>query len=121
MPEIPERIAVLENRMNRVEEGVSNFRDFQADARDFFTEHRTNELRREEFQNKRDQEIKDTLTQRHQKTDTKINILMVIIAALTLLLGWLTLRDTERKNSFASPLPGVSYSQPQDAAIPTNP
>ena len=119
MAEPAERLGILENRMDRVEEGVANFRQFQVDARDFFTEHRTNELRREEFQNKRDQEIKDTLIQRHQKTDTKMNILMVIIAALTLLLGWLALRDTEQKNSFASPVPGISYSQPpQEGKLP---
>jgi hypothetical protein len=100
--------------MNRVEEGVANFRDFQQDARDFFTEHRTNEARREEFQNKRDQEIKDHLARRDFW-------FMLAVALMGLVLGWLTYRDSERKISATSANPVVSYEQKQDAANPTQP
>ena len=37
MAAMPERMGRLETRMDRVEEGISNFRAFQADACDFFS------------------------------------------------------------------------------------
>ena len=50
-----ERMGRLEERMNSVEEGVANFRDFQVDARDFFT--RSDE--RAKFRMKQDIEEKE--------------------------------------------------------------
>ena len=37
MPELPDRVGILEHRVNKVEEGVANFREFQEEARDFFS------------------------------------------------------------------------------------
>jgi hypothetical protein len=37
MPDAAERFGRLEVRMERVEEGIANFREFQVDARKFFT------------------------------------------------------------------------------------
>jgi hypothetical protein len=61
MAEPAERLGRLEERMDRVEAGVSNFRGFQAEARDFFTESRTRAAVEMQFHNKRDQEIKEAL------------------------------------------------------------
>jgi len=55
--------------MDRVEEGVANFRQFQFDARDFFAEYRENRRNNIEFQDKRDKEIKDRL----DAANTKLN------------------------------------------------
>ena len=58
-------VATTDLRLKRVEDGVSNFRAFQVDARDFFAEHRATEVEREKQLNKRDQEIKDSLENYH--------------------------------------------------------
>lgn len=48
-----ERVARLEERMNKVEEGVANFRDFQTDVRKFITRSDTREEEREKLDRKR--------------------------------------------------------------------
>jgi hypothetical protein len=78
---LAERAGRLEERMNKVEEGVSNFRAFQSDAREFFTEARTQREAEIEFHNTRDQEIKDALA----KTNMYIKQWMMFIAALACL------------------------------------
>lgn len=89
-----EAIGRLEERMDRVEEGVANFKAFQRDAREFFTEAQTRALLEKEFRNTRDQEIKDALgaTIRHaEEADRKSALrqgwLMAGIGILTLLVA----------------------------------
>jgi hypothetical protein len=47
--------------VDKLEEGVSNFRAFQVEAREFFTESKTRAKAEMEFHNLRDQQIKDAL------------------------------------------------------------
>ena len=56
-----ERTGRLEERVDKLEEGVSNFRAFQVEAREFFTESKTRAKAEMEFHNLRDQQIKDAL------------------------------------------------------------
>jgi hypothetical protein len=58
--------------MNRVEEGVSNFRSFQVDARDFFGRADERAKTEMEFHNKRDQEIKDALAAANENMNREI-------------------------------------------------
>jgi hypothetical protein len=59
--------ALLDARTKRVEDGVSNFRAFQADVREFITRADTREEERRRFQEIRDKEIKDALQAHYQK------------------------------------------------------
>lgn len=76
-----ERTGRLEERVNKLEEGVSNFRAFQVEAREFFTEIRTQKKAEIEFHNTRDQQIKDALS----KSNMAIKRWMMLIAALACL------------------------------------
>ena len=67
--------------MNRVEEGIANFRDFQADARAFFTRSDTRDEERKDHQNQRDKEIKDTLTASNRRF-TKYVVLIGLVPAI---------------------------------------
>lgn len=123
MAAMPERMGRLETRMDRVEEGISNFRAFQTDARDFFSRADERAIAEKEHGDRRDEEIKEALHSREHSADHKLNAIMAVVAilgaltmSLTLLLGYLTYRDTVRKNSFAEPV-----SQSQDTGIPINP
>ena len=66
-------VATTDLRLKRVEDGVSNFRAFQAEARVFFAEHRATEVEREKQLNKRDQEIKDSLSDRASETKNALD------------------------------------------------
>ena len=55
--------------MDRVEEGVANFRAFQEDAREFFTLH-----------NERERAAEDIESKRHSENQTKINLILAITA-----------------------------------------
>ena len=123
MAAMPERMGRLEARMDRVEEGISNFRAFQADACDFFSRADERAIAEKEHRDRRDEEIKEALHSREHSADHKLNAIMAVVAilgaltmSLTLLIGYLTYRDTVRKNSFAEPV-----SQSQDTGIPINP
>ena len=125
MAAMTERVGKLETRMERVEEGIANFRVFQGDARDFFSRADERAISDKEHRDKRDEEIKNALHSREHSADHKLNVIMAVVAilgaltmSLTLLLGYLTFRDTVRKNSFAEP---VSQSRTQDTGIPINP
>ena len=91
-----ERFGRLEERMNVVEEGVSNFRNFQVDARDFFS--RADERARTEieFRNKRDREIKDALAGANRRLNTHIAIASLIIGTMLLILSILALPELNR-------------------------
>ena len=59
--------------MNRVEEGVANFRDFQQEARNYFTEARTRAATEKLFHEKRDKEIKEALQTSNDKLNQNIS------------------------------------------------
>lgn len=99
--------------MNRVEEGVANFREFQGDARDFFSRADERAMNDEKHRNKRDQEIKDELAAANRKHDRRMNVINIVLVLLGLLLGYLTYRDSQRKLSYDPPKAGVQ--SPQDA------
>lgn len=96
-----ERFGRLEVRMDRVEKGVSNFVDFQKEARDFFSEHRATEAEREKQLNKRDQEIKDSLADHYEGQDRKQKNrqfwLMWVLALLGSILAILTYLEGNRQ------------------------
>ncbi len=73
--------------MDRVEEGVSNFRAFQRDARDFFTEHRSIAAEQEKQRAARDEAIKEALAEVQQRQDRKLTFIGIAIAFLTLFCG----------------------------------
>jgi hypothetical protein len=96
-----ERMGRLETRMDRVEEGVSNFRLFQAKAAEFYVladERAENEM---EFHNTRDQEIKDALRARERSLNHRLAVIGII---LTLMGLWPIFKDIAHiKLSFNSP------------------
>ena len=98
--------------MNRVEEGVSNFREFQVDARDFFSRADERAKDEEKHRNKRDQEIKDTLAERDARLNRRLVIIGLLISALAL---WPVLKDLAHiKVSVTTPIVS-SQNQPQSA------
>jgi hypothetical protein len=91
MHSLKTQVAGLERFMNEsgiemrvVKEGVANFREFQQDARDYFTEAKTRALENEKHTNRRDQEIKDTLADHNRKISIWIAVITVIIGFLEL-------------------------------------
>ena len=102
--------------MNRVEEGVSNFREFQVDARDFFSRADERAKDEEKQRNKRDQEIKDTLTERDARLNRRLVIIGLLISALAL---WPILKDfAHLKVSVNAPTSISQQSSPQSAEKP---
>jgi hypothetical protein len=67
-----ERLAKLETKVDRLEVGVANFREFQGEARDFFMESRTERAKDKEFRELRDRELKDAIATREKKHDTEL-------------------------------------------------
>lgn len=67
--------------MDKLEEGISNFRNFQVEARAFFTENKTRAKAEMEFHNKRDEEIKKAL----EIASQHLNQWMLAIATLSLI------------------------------------
>jgi hypothetical protein len=82
--------------MNRVEEGIANFRSFQIQALDFFSRQDERAKNDEKQRNRRDQEIKDHLEAANSKVNIRLAIAALIVGVLTLLVGWLTYRDAKR-------------------------
>ena len=91
-----ERFGRLEERMNVVEEGVSNFRNFQVDARDFFSRADERARTEMEFHNKRDREIKDALAVANRRLNTHIAIASLIIGTMLLILSIIALPELNR-------------------------
>lgn len=71
----------------------------------FITEYRTNRENNIKFQNQRDKENAVREARRWQLAGT-------ILAVLSLLVGWLTYRDSQRKLSAQPVVPGIQSSQP---------
>ena len=76
-----ERTGRLEERVDKLEEGISNFRNFQVEARAFFIESKTWAKAEMEFHNRRDEEIKKALG----IASHHLNRWMLAIAALSLI------------------------------------
>jgi hypothetical protein len=89
-----DKISALERKMAAVEtnqamliQGVANFRDFQAEGRDFYSRSDERSIAEKEFHNKRDQEIKDALMAHNNRQTLMLALLMVIVAALGIILA----------------------------------
>ncbi len=85
--DVNERVAQLEVKMNRVEEGVANFRDFQRDAREFFTEHRVLAKEMNRQREERDKQIKDALATAERRQNSRLSMIGLALAVLTLFCG----------------------------------
>ena len=90
-------VATTDLRLKRVEDGVSNFRAFQAEARDFFAEHRATEVEREKQLNKRDQEIKNALDKYHTVQGNRQFWLMWAVGVLGAMIALLTYMEAHRQ------------------------
>jgi hypothetical protein len=119
----------LEQRMDRVEEGVANFRDFQLTARDFFTRSTTLEKEREEQQQNRHRENQEKIQQVSNQIGRKTlwwtaaGVSLTLAGIVIAILGiWVMIRLSKSTNlneflRSQANLPVVSYSQPpQDAS-----
>ena len=80
MSEAPEGLGKLEWRMDRVEEGVANFRDFQKDAREFFTRADERAKAEKTFHDLRDKENKERMDERHRQNQEKLAVVEAKVA-----------------------------------------
>ena len=133
-----ERVSSMESTQAQLVEGVSNFRDFQVTARDFFSRADERAKNLEAFHNKRDQEIKDAFNKRHEENVEKLteisatvskkslwwNIAAVLVACAALVamifFGWLGLKvshitDLHQLLLHIRAFPVLSYFHSQDA------
>ena len=108
-------LAKHEQRILVTEKGVANFRDFTAEVREFITRADTRDEERERFQNKRDQEIKEALDRRDKRINSWLAVASTLILALTLLVAWLTWRDSRRAAIDANPAVSSTQRVPQEA------
>jgi hypothetical protein len=104
-----ERVGRLEVRMEKVEEGVSNFRDFQLEARDF-----QGWFRREQ------EHRKETDKLRSRWHFWLLGILSgLIVAGFGVMLGWaLNFEKRHKVSSDDAPFAISSQQHPQDAGNP---
>ena len=106
MADIQGRIGRLEVEMEQVQVGVANFRQFQVDARHFFTEFKTNEANKEKTDSKRARFHYFLLT-----------LLSGLIVGMFVFL--LNHYDGKKVSLFAEPSVQSSQQPPQDAGGPT--
>jgi ribosomal protein L16 Arg81 hydroxylase len=85
--EVSEKMAAMVPKLDAALEGVANFKAFQRDARDFFTEHRVLATAEESQRNKRDQEIKDALAAHYAQINQDNELLSNRIAKRNLFVG----------------------------------
>jgi hypothetical protein len=89
--DIAERFATLEGRMNVVEKGVSNFRLFQEESRDFYVEYRLDKQKREDVEGaalKEAQDATELAEKRRWKRPEKIAAAALLITVLTTFSAW---------------------------------
>ena len=107
--------------MSRVEEGVSNFRAFQVDAREFFTEQRTRAKSDAEYRTLRDEELKAEVKAGHVMFNHKLSVGMLIVSIIAVCLSALAIFIGYRASHGAYTVnenrPAVSsiFHLPQDA------
>ena len=109
---------VIQNTLSRIVAKVEgNGKEGMQDVLNgFITEYRTTVKNQEEFQDQRDKEQ----LARDARHERKVNLMLLVCAVLTLLIGYLTYRDSERKISSTAQNPVVSFTQPkQDAQLPS--
>ena len=114
MPTEIERLATLEEQMNRVEEGVANFRQFQTDARDFFSRADERAENEKDFHNLRDKE-------NAKREGRRWKLAGFVLAFLTLVIAVLTYLEANRQihGNLTTAQPGTAVSssqQPQQTA-----
>ena len=117
MADQSERLGRLEVKVEAALQGVSNFREFQQDARAFFTRH-----------DAREEQAEETESKRHAENQTKINIILVIVAIATAIIMGVGIyvsvqvakhADGDPGKLFHSYAPIQAYSIGTDAKIPT--
>ena len=123
-------VAVTDLRVKRVEEGVSNYIKFMAEAQDFFTYARAKAETEEKFHNKRDEEIRDAantaafhiktdLDERHEKADKRDRMFKWGMSFATLVvmvfMAWIAYREYERKITTVTIPAPIAHSVPQDS------
>ena len=115
MLEPPERLRELEILMSRVTHDLygNGQPGFIPDVLEFITRADERALNEEKQRNKRDQEIKDTLSAHNGRVSRRLGLGMLAIALMGLLLGWLTFRDSQRKVGEIIPPVVQSSQQPQ--------
>ena len=91
---IDKNLAVLDLRVRRVEEGVSNFRDFQVEARQFFTESKTREDQRDKDLKLYNEEVANNLkyhdkisSSHSRKVNFRLTIFGLILTFLALVVA----------------------------------
>lgn len=104
-----EAVIRLEQRMNVVEEGVANFRDFQAEARQFFTEYKTTE----KMKQLEAESIKQALVVSDRRTTTMLTLIAIALTLIFGILGaWIGYRTMHEKDAQTYP---TSVQSPQNA------
>ena len=104
--------------MDRVEEGIANFRAFQVDARDFFSRADERATAEMTFHNQRDQEIKDALAVAAHRTDRWM-LFIAILSLIAVSVGvYVGVREYQHKLSSVRSPTVVQSVQPQDAGLP---
>ena len=104
--------------MGVVEEGVANFRDFQATARDFFSRADERAENQKEFQETRDKEIKAAIERRERRFTHLTVIAGILFTATLVMLAILTYRDSKRAAENVPPHSVSEVQSPQNAAQP---
>ena len=87
MAEIPERVGILETKMDRVEEFAANSLRFQATAAAFFVRADERAEAERDFHNTRDKENASRDDRRDRKWNLRTGIILAFCAVATLLLG----------------------------------
>ena len=104
LTELGGRMSAAEATQGTLVEGVSNFRSFQADVREFITESKTRDADRKLALENHEKSIKDELTnannlmtQRQNRVMAWIAFIGVMIAGLTLALGFFVFLEGRRQ------------------------
>ena len=104
LTELGGRMSAAEATQGTLVEGISNFRSFQTDVREFITESRTRDVERGKAQINHEKELKDALalnseliTRRQGRVMMWIAFFGVMFAALTVVLGVLAYLEGHRQ------------------------
>jgi hypothetical protein len=102
MAEASERLGRLEVRMDLVERGVANFRDFQEDARDFFSR-----------QDEREK-IKDQLDKRRSRIHFALlgGLISLVVGLIIAAFTWAASFESRHKVVSQHDVPGLQSNEP---------
>lgn len=126
MPDIPERLARAEVKLETALAGVANFRQFQTDARAFFTRHDAREEAAEETEAKRHQQNQDKI----DASNAKMNIVLAMAAIVTLIVMGVGVYVSVQVSKHSEIIPqkvlgsqnagpDLSSMQPQESRLPS--